>query len=272
MKYFSVENIVRINFRFERFLRPLNCRFLFVIVTFFQATFQTDNSKSVQTDPRVRHARSVSEDKSRIDQKRKTSKIQISPFKYAETYWNDPSLYPCCESISTTSFRSIYAIEWLLRTTLQYDGWTSTIRISRSDQCSKRNSQSFPMGYQWTWTNVGQSSITTFIGCWCSTEYRPSINERGQFNSIDVFIFMVCLFFTWSLFTHVQVIESSLNADLPSLDEQTPRAQTRQARMPTEDQWRLYARDLQDTKEDLYFIDSLVHRGISKVWLVFICV
>lgn len=27
----------------------------------------------------------------------------------------------------------------------------------------------------------------------------------------------------------------------------------------------MYTRDLQDTKEDLYFIDSLVHRGISKV-------
>jgi hypothetical protein len=35
--------------------------------------------------------------------------------------------------------------------------------------------------------------------------------------------------------------------------------------MPSEDEWRMYARDLQDTKEDLYFIDSLVHRGISKV-------
>lgn len=38
--------------------------------------------------------------------------------------------------------------------------------------------------------------------------------------------------------------------------------------MPTEDEWRMYARDLQDTKEDLYFIDSLVHRGISKVYLL----
>ena len=27
----------------------------------------------------------------------------------------------------------------------------------------------------------------------------------------------------------------------------------------------MYTRDLQDTKEDLCFIDSLVHRGISKV-------
>lgn len=35
--------------------------------------------------------------------------------------------------------------------------------------------------------------------------------------------------------------------------------------MPSENEWRMYARDLQDTKEDLYFIDSLVHRGISKV-------
>ena len=35
--------------------------------------------------------------------------------------------------------------------------------------------------------------------------------------------------------------------------------------MPSEDEWRMYARDLQDTKDDLYYIDSLVHRGISKV-------
>jgi hypothetical protein len=35
--------------------------------------------------------------------------------------------------------------------------------------------------------------------------------------------------------------------------------------VPSEDEWRMYARDLQDTKEDLTFINSLVHRGISKV-------
>ena len=35
--------------------------------------------------------------------------------------------------------------------------------------------------------------------------------------------------------------------------------------MPSEDEWRMYARDLQDTKDDLYYIDSLVQRGISKV-------
>jgi hypothetical protein len=38
--------------------------------------------------------------------------------------------------------------------------------------------------------------------------------------------------------------------------------------MPNEDEWRMYVRDLQDTKEDLYLIDTLVHRGISKVLVI----
>jgi hypothetical protein len=65
-----------------------------------------------------------------------------------------------------------------------------------------------------------------------------------------------------------QVIESSLNAELPTVDEHHANTNDRQRSMPSEDEWRTYARDLQDTKEDLYFIDSLVHRGISKVCLI----
>ena len=76
------------------------------------------------------------------------------------------------------------------------------------------------------------------------------------------------------------MIESSLNADLPpvavatttstaaastTVDEHQTKPNERQRIMPNEDEWRMYARDLQETKEDLYFIDSLVHRGISKV-------
>lgn len=62
------------------------------------------------------------------------------------------------------------------------------------------------------------------------------------------------------------MIESSLNADLPPpVDEHQTKPNERQRPMPNEEEWRMYARDLQDTKEDLYFIDSLVHRGISKV-------
>ena len=61
------------------------------------------------------------------------------------------------------------------------------------------------------------------------------------------------------------MIESSLNANLPPVDEQMSKSHDRQVRVPTEDEWRHYTRDLQDTKEDLYFIDTLVHRGISKV-------
>ncbi|CAF4855238.1 unnamed protein product, partial [Rotaria sp. Silwood1] len=62
-----------------------------------------------------------------------------------------------------------------------------------------------------------------------------------------------------------EVIESSLNADLPPVDEHQTNINDRQRPTPSEDEWRLYARDLQDTKEDLYFINSLVHRGISKI-------
>lgn len=65
-----------------------------------------------------------------------------------------------------------------------------------------------------------------------------------------------------------EVIESSLNADLPTpIDEYQTHANTniRRRPVPTEDEWRMYARDLQDTKEDLHFINSLVHRGISKI-------
>lgn len=63
-----------------------------------------------------------------------------------------------------------------------------------------------------------------------------------------------------------EVIESSLNADLPtSVDQNHTHTNVRQRPVPSEDEWRMYARDLQDTKEDLYFIDSLVHRGISKI-------
>ncbi|CAF2379304.1 unnamed protein product [Rotaria sp. Silwood2] len=62
-----------------------------------------------------------------------------------------------------------------------------------------------------------------------------------------------------------EVIESSLNADLPPVDEHQTNINDRQRPMPSEDEWKLYARDLQDTKEDLYFINSLVHRGISKI-------
>ncbi|CAF2104545.1 unnamed protein product [Rotaria magnacalcarata] len=63
-----------------------------------------------------------------------------------------------------------------------------------------------------------------------------------------------------------EVIESSLNAEIPPVDEhQASLLNDRQRSMPSEDEWRMYARDLQDTKEDLYFIDSLVHRGISKI-------
>ncbi|CAF4199918.1 unnamed protein product [Rotaria socialis] len=63
-----------------------------------------------------------------------------------------------------------------------------------------------------------------------------------------------------------EVIESSLNAEIPPVDEhQANLLNDRQRSMPSEDEWRMYARDLQDTKEDLYFIDSLVHRGISKI-------
>ncbi|CAF3629795.1 unnamed protein product [Rotaria sordida] len=62
-----------------------------------------------------------------------------------------------------------------------------------------------------------------------------------------------------------EVIESSLNADLPSVDEHQTNINDRQRPVPSEDEWRSYARDLQDTKEDLYFINSLVHRGISKI-------
>lgn len=66
-----------------------------------------------------------------------------------------------------------------------------------------------------------------------------------------------------------QVIESSLNADIPPVDEHQSSTNDRQRSMPTETEWRMYARDLQDTKEDLYFIDSLVHRGISKVCTIY---
>jgi len=52
---------------------------------------------------------------------------------------------------------------------------------------------------------------------------------------------------------------------LPPVDEHQANLNDRKRPMPSEDEWRMYARDLQDTKEDLYFIDSLVHRGISKV-------
>jgi hypothetical protein len=52
---------------------------------------------------------------------------------------------------------------------------------------------------------------------------------------------------------------------LPPVDEHQININDRQRPVPSEDEWRMYARDLQDTKEDLYFIDSLVHRGISKV-------
>jgi hypothetical protein len=38
--------------------------------------------------------------------------------------------------------------------------------------------------------------------------------------------------------------------------------------MPNIDEWRLYRRDLQETKEDLHMLDILVHRGILKVCII----
>jgi hypothetical protein len=48
-----------------------------------------------------------------------------------------------------------------------------------------------------------------------------------------------------------------LNADFPS--NQKPS-------LSKTDEWQIYRRDLQETKEDLYILDLFVHRGISKVY------
>ncbi len=38
------------------------------------------------------------------------------------------------------------------------------------------------------------------------------------------------------------------------------------------DEWRMYRRDLQETKEDLHILNVFVHRGISKVFVILACV
>ncbi len=58
-----------------------------------------------------------------------------------------------------------------------------------------------------------------------------------------------------------KVIETSLNAELPS-------ANHRKQSTPNTDEWRMYRRDLQETKEDLHILNHLVHRGISKVCVI----
>jgi hypothetical protein len=50
---------------------------------------------------------------------------------------------------------------------------------------------------------------------------------------------------------YFQVIEMSLNADLSFISQI--------------DEWQIYRRDLQETKEDLHVLDLYIHRGISKV-------
>ena len=58
-----------------------------------------------------------------------------------------------------------------------------------------------------------------------------------------------------------KVIEVSLKANVSS---SSPRRSPKQL-TPHIDEWRIYRRTLQETREDLHIMNFLVHRGISKV-------